>query len=103
MTQTNAATAATRLPGRFPTSALDPTSPFALYTGAALALPSIIPYTLTLMKSTNDRLHKKVVEPNSMTESETKDLIRHWRVLNYNRALIALAGTLMGAFAICAA
>jgi hypothetical protein len=76
--------------------------PFALYTGAALAIPAIIPYTLGIMKPTNDKLLKKVVEPNSISDNETKELIHKWRALNYNRALIALAGTLMGAFAICA-
>ena len=63
----------------------------------------IIPYTLGIMKPTNDKLHKKVQEPNSMTESDTRRVIREWRGLNYNRALIALTGSLMGAFAICAA
>jgi hypothetical protein len=63
----------------------------------------IIPYTLGIMQPTNDKLLKKVEEPNSMTESETRQLIRDWRGLNYTRALIALTGSLMGAFAICAA
>ena len=91
---------ATKQPGRFPNQAFDPTSPLALYTGAALAIPAIIPYTIEIMKPTNDRLIRNAKEPNSISEGETRRLIRSWRGMNYNRAIIALVGTLMGGVAV---
>lgn len=91
---------ATKLPGRYPDLALDPTSPWALYTGAALAVPAIVPYTLGIMKPTNDRLHRKVREPESMTESETRRVIGEWKVMNYKRGMFAFTGMIMGAIAV---
>ena len=52
------------------------------------------------MKPTNDRLIKKAKEPSSMSEGETRQLIRNWSGMNYNRAAIALVGTLMGGVAV---
>jgi len=94
------ASQSTKQPGRFPNQAFDPTSPLALYTGAALAIPAIIPYTLGIMKPTNDRLLRKAKEPNSISEGETRQLIRNWSGMNYNRAVIALVGTLIGGVAV---
>ena len=53
-----------------------------------------------IMKPTNDKLHKKADEHDSMSDSETRELIQKWKGMNYNRAVIALVGTVLGAIAI---
>lgn len=91
--------AATKLPGRFPNLGLDPTSPFALYTAAALAIPAIVPYTLTAMVPTNDKLHAKAADSNSMSDAETKRLLWKWQRMNYNRSIFVGTGAVLGAVA----
>ena len=96
----NGSNLATKLPGLFPRTSVDPTPTMALYTAAALALPSIVPYTLIVMKATNDRLHQKADKADSVSDVETTELLRKWKGMNYNRAIFALIGTLLGAVAI---
>ncbi|TKA71749.1 hypothetical protein B0A49_08161 [Cryomyces minteri] len=88
------------------------TSTFKLYTAAAVLMPSVIPYTLLLVKPINDKLLKKAetLATVSITDdaaSETgvsKDetvhgLVDRWGTLNLGRALLAAAGCLCATWA----
>ena len=88
--------AATNLPGRLPTWSFDPTTPFALYTAAAVLLPMIAPYTLLIMLPTNNRLMEKAEKTDAVSPSETQDLLRKWTRMNYNRAFMVAVGAVLG-------
>ena len=90
---------ATQLPGLFPGLYMDPTAPFALYTAAAVAIPSIVPWTLGIMKPTNGRLMQKAENNESISPEETQQLFRRWIGMNWVRAIFATTGALLGATA----
>lgn len=69
---------------------------FYLYTFAAIAMPAIAPYTLTVMAPTNDSLHKKA---KAGGEGNIDGLLKTWVNLNWFRSLIVASGTLAGAWA----
>ena len=78
----------------------DPTSPFALYTAAALAIPAIVPYTLGVMApSTVNKLVETAGKPESLSEGETKELIQRWSGQNYVRMGFVGFGAVLGAVA----
>jgi hypothetical protein len=86
-------------------------SAFALYTAAAVLIPSFVPYTMTLMSSTNRRLlgkaesmakteiTDKAVEAGVAREETTHALVDKWATLNMGRALLVILGTLCGVVA----
>lgn len=80
---------------------LDPTSPFTLYIAAALAIPAIMPYTISVMQPTNDKLHKKAAKADAVSDSETRQLLQKWKGMNYNRAAFVGLGAVLGAVANC--
>ena len=81
------------------------------YALAAIATASIVPYTLTVMRSINGTLHDKVNETKSLSLDEvltevgvtrgesTKQLVDHWGVLNFGRGLLPLVGSILGCWA----
>ncbi|QIW98755.1 hypothetical protein AMS68_004273 [Peltaster fructicola] len=76
---------AERLPGLFPDMSLDPTAPRALYAMAAISMPAIVPYTIAIMKPTNDIL---MARANSSAKISAKDaelpsLLAKWARMNY--------------------
>lgn len=75
---------------------------------AGLLTVSIVPYTLLIMKPTNDALHAKsraVTERSkngfeTILDDATKELIRNWNVLNFVRGALPLLATGLAAYAI---
>ncbi|QDS78085.1 hypothetical protein FKW77_003815 [Venturia effusa] len=79
---------------------------FYLYAMAAILVPAIVPYTVGIMKLTNDRLHQraeryKLVNAWEVKEDgEMEELLKKWTTLNTTRSLLPLAATLFGLWAI---
>lgn len=90
---------ATKLPGLFPDLSFDPTSPFALYIAAAVTIPSIVPWTIGIMKPTNERLMQKAEKTDSVSAEESQQLIQTWIGMNWVRAVFGTTGALLGAAA----
>lgn len=89
---------ARKLPGLFPDAgALDPTTPFALYTAAAVSIPAIVPWTLTQMTSTNDRLMLKAEQNGAYGLEEAQALVAKWVALHMVRVGLVVFGTVCGA------
>ena len=78
-----------------------------LQAAAAVVFVTAIPYTLTVMASTNDELHTRAADADKMGEMKegdmtevvmpttkgvegmrTEDLLKHWATLNLGRAAI---------------
>ncbi|KAK3058347.1 hypothetical protein LTR09_001425 [Extremus antarcticus] len=86
--------------GSYPDSSLDLTEPWALYTAAAVALISIVPYTLIVMKqTTNNPLTAAAAKPGSLSSAQTKALIQRWTRQNNFRQVFGFAGTALGIMA----
>lgn len=89
---------------------LGPRRSCTLYTIAAMLVPAIVPYTLTLMRNVNGRLHAKADAYRSSTQDsevrthvddrEVRYLIKKWQWLNAGRAVLAGTGALAGVWAI---
>jgi len=77
--------------------------PLALYTSAAALIPCIVPFTLTVMKKVNSRLHAKA-DSNAAeakgADGEVDEMLEKWVVLNWTRAGIAAVGAACGAVAV---
>jgi hypothetical protein len=83
--------------GFFPDWQLDPTAPWALYTAAAVAIPSIVPYTLAVMlPSTVGPLLEEATKPGFLSTEEIRSLIARWAHENNVRQVFGLVGTLAG-------
>ncbi|KAF1353902.1 hypothetical protein BDV97DRAFT_279548, partial [Delphinella strobiligena] len=84
---------------------------FTLYTVAAVLVPSIVPYTLLVMKPTNDKLNEKAeslattsledaaAEAGVAKEETAHGLLDKWITLNLGRSLLPLIGTICAAWA----
>jgi hypothetical protein len=76
--------------------AFDPTAPWALYTAAAVALPSIVPYTLgVMMPTTVGPLEEAMKKPGSLSVGTTKELVAKWAEQNNVRQAFGLVGTVL--------
>ena len=67
--------------------------------GVPVLTPAIVPYTLNIMKPTNDRLAKKAADTSAVSTVEAHDLIRKWVGMNLNRAIMTGTGTFLAAIA----
>ena len=84
----------------------------SLYSAAAVLVPAIIPYTLTVMKSTNAKLDGKAsslanasltdaaVEEGVAKEETVHALFDRWSTLNFGRSLLPLIGSICAAWAV---
>jgi hypothetical protein len=80
-------------------------TPFKLNLAAAILFPSIVPYTLVLMKPVNSKLNSKsetlatteltdkAAEAGVSREETVHALIDRWAVFNLGRALLTAAGS----------
>ncbi|KAI4723765.1 DUF1772-domain-containing protein [Aureobasidium sp. EXF-10728] len=87
-------------------------SNFTLYTAAAILVPSIVPYTVFLMSSVNNKLHEKAsslanasltdtaVESGAAQGETAHELLDKWATLNFGRSLLPLVGALAAGWAI---
>lgn len=74
-------------------------TPTALYATAMVLVPSIVPYTIVLMRGINGKLMEKAEAGQGQGKGEgeeTWELLRQWKVLNWGRAVIVLTGYVMG-------
>lgn len=86
----------------------DNVSRFALYTAAAICVPSIVPYTLLYMEPTvNSKLlalGAKVekgakAKDLGVSEQEVRGMLKRWRGMNFVRAALVAAGAVLAAVA----
>ena len=76
-----------------------------LYTSAALSTLSMVPFTLSMMRSVNDKLMAKAADAEKGSEDifaegeSSKELIDWWATLNFMRGLFPLTGTVLGIWA----
>ncbi len=76
---------------------MDPTAPWALYTAAAVAVPCIVPYTLTVMLSTTvNPLLKEAAKPGTMSMETMRGLVAKWAEQNNKRQMFSLVGFVVG-------
>ncbi|KAE9975167.1 hypothetical protein EG327_008534 [Venturia inaequalis] len=78
---------------------------FYLYTLAAILVPVIVPYTVGVMKPTNDQLHARadkyrLVAWDVKEDEELDDLLKEWTALNITRSLPPLAAAVVGLWAV---
>jgi hypothetical protein len=71
-----------------------PAKAAALYGAAGLCI-SIVPFTLLVMKGTNDQLFKEN-ERLQKNENDVKNLLVKWGMLNSARGLFPMAGFILG-------
>lgn len=83
-----------------------------LYTTAAVLVPSIIPYTLTVMSTINNKLHAKAssmanasitdasAEAGIAQEETAHALLDKWATLNLGRSFLPLIATVCAAWAV---
>lgn len=76
-----------------------------LYSLAAILVPAIIPFTIGIMKPTNDKLHAKADKyrlgaSDVEEDQELEDLLKRWTVLNTVRSLFPLTAAVLGVWAI---
>ncbi|GHJ86312.1 hypothetical protein NliqN6_2714 [Naganishia liquefaciens] len=69
-----------------------------LYTATAVLLPLIAPYTLTLMKSTNNALHL-TADKGTTESSRIRELLDSWWKLNAGRAALTGLATVLAIWA----
>lgn len=78
----------------------DPTAPWALYTAAAVLVPSIVPYTLLVMKPTTlEPLIAAAANPSILSTERTLELLQEWKVQNIIRSSFGAIGSLCAAVA----
>lgn len=78
---------------------------FYLYSLAAILVPVIVPYTVGIMKPTNDQLHARadkyrLVAWDVKEDKELDDLLEKWTALNITRSLSPLAAAVVGLWAV---
>ncbi|KAJ9107412.1 hypothetical protein QFC21_000862 [Naganishia friedmannii] len=69
-----------------------------LYGAAAAIIPSIAPFTIFVMKATNDALHA-AADKGATESQQIHALLDHWWKLNAVRALLVGTGTVLGVLA----
>jgi hypothetical protein len=69
-----------------------------LYTATALLLPMIAPFTVFVMKSTNDALHL-AADKGTTDSARIRDLLDTWWKLNAARAVITGTATALAVWA----
>ncbi|KAJ3792531.1 hypothetical protein GGU11DRAFT_693308 [Lentinula aff. detonsa] len=75
---------------------------------AGLFTVAIVPFTLLLMKSTNDALHAKALAVqersrkglDTLLDDGTRELLSNWNILNFVRGIFPLAATGFGISAV---
>jgi hypothetical protein len=86
----------------------DVASPFALYTAAAICVPSIVPYTLLYMEPTVNRrllaLGARVEEGAKakdlgVGDEEVRNMLKRWKGMNFVRAALVATGAVLSAIA----
>ncbi|KAK5005120.1 hypothetical protein LTR28_008099 [Elasticomyces elasticus] len=104
--------AASKVPQALSGTAIAPTTPFYLLTTSAVIIPAIVPYTLFLMKNTNNKLHAKAakyrntiageknIEAGMPREETVEGLVSKWYWLNMLRAVMVGSGAAMGLVAV---
>jgi len=97
------------VPLDFKDTLLDPRPAAVLYALAAVLAPAIVPYTLTVMRRVNDRLHTKadafeaapdVEKGADAGDEEVGELVGRWRKLNVGRAVLPGLSALAGVWAV---
>ncbi|OCK80119.1 DUF1772-domain-containing protein [Lepidopterella palustris CBS 459.81] len=76
---------------------------FALYSASAVLVTAIVPFTLIVMKPTNDKLHAKAdasEESKAETDETVDELMNKWYWLNVVRASLPGVGAVVGAMAV---
>lgn len=78
-----------------------------LFWVAAALTVGIVPYTLILMKSTNDKLHRfaKKAEKEELSTyeiGESEQLLKRWGTLNAVRSLLPLTGAILAGVVVLA-
>ncbi|TID22442.1 DUF1772-domain-containing protein [Venturia nashicola] len=78
---------------------------FYLHTLAAILVPVIVPYTVGIMKPTNDELHARadryrLVAWDVKEDEELDNLLKKWTALNMTRSLFPLAAAVVGLWAV---
>jgi len=94
-----------RTPELFKHTILDSTRTFYLYSAAAILVPVIIPFTIGIMKPTNDKLHAKADKyrlgaSDVKEDRELEDLLTKWTALNTVRSFFPLAAAVFGLWAV---
>ncbi|POR35796.1 Uncharacterized protein TPAR_04006 [Tolypocladium paradoxum] len=69
---------------------------------AAACVASMVPFTLIVMKGTNDKLHKAAKDGVKGTDPHMASAMNTWGVLNFTRGLLPFAGAILGARALLA-
>lgn len=73
--------------------------PWRVFATAGLVTVSIVPYTLTVMRSINStlfRVEAQMYNGAAPTQTEAERLVKRWGTLNAVRALIPLTGGVLG-------
>lgn len=75
-----------------------------LYAAAAVIMPTIVPFTLGVMKPTNDMLMTKAGAGGKASDSSSESanveaLLEKWKKMNYVRAFVVGTGALLAATA----
>lgn len=84
---------------------LDTTAIFYLYSAAAILVPTIVPFTIGIMKPTNDKLHAKADKyrlgsSDVKEDQEMEELFRKWKMMNTIRSLFPLTAAILGLWAV---
>lgn len=69
---------------------------WAGFVAAAAATMSIGPFTLFVMKPTNDKLHRAAKKEPGFDQTQVSALMQTWEKLNYMRCSLPLLGSLVG-------
>lgn len=68
------------------------------FAAAAVVTLSIVPWTIFVMASTNNTLHRVARAEEKRSDQEVADLVGRWNVLNSVRSFFPLVGTIIGAW-----
>lgn len=79
-------------------------SPWRVFALAGVTTVSMVPYTWTMMQSTNNALFRAEARSKAGNEEgrgEAERLVKSWNRLNAGRALFPLAGAILGILGTC--
>jgi hypothetical protein len=92
-----------RIPEVWNVTPLDPRPAFTLYSAAAVLVPLIVPYTLTIMKDTNSKLHAKAdAGVEAKEDGDLMKLFEKWQLLNAIRSVFPACAAIIGIWAVIA-
>jgi len=96
-----------KVPELFKYTSLDKTSIFYLYTAAAILTPAIAPWTILVMKPTNNRIFGKAEaygrssdDVQAKDDPELEGLLKRWMLLNAIRSLFPATAAVLGLWAV---